>query len=751
MDENSTGPASRKTGSSELYGTFSRGNSPRTRSPDQGESVGNSGSVGAGEFNLKFLFRAALRHWRVMLLSLILGLLGGVIYIQSAVRIYEAEAVVEMNVRRPRVINDAAVFEDPGLGRDTDAIFNTRFEKFRSPAMEELAVREFLKRFPEPKSPDNPVSIGKFSLPPLIRDVTWRRDPSANIVRVSFLSPHPRFAANLVNVLSDCAGILMREENREQSDEAVKWLVSQVQEQREDLEAVEKKLADIRRDVQMDALQQQRDALGQAIISVSEEREKLISDLTARQTAYDFIAGMQEDSTNLDMPVGLPKGAQLNQLVSQWREAHDEFRLLAGRYTALHPDYRPAQEKEARARERLEGFIAFTVKEVQNDIHLLEKQVEQVNQRISAMKEESLDLEQRYTAGMQRVQRLEREKDAADTSYQTLLRRMEEARRAADENMAFTKVIRKAEIPMSPIRPRKPMAIIFSLLLGGAAGLLMTVTVELWTDKVETVSDLRSMSLKVLGIIPTQKKMDSRAELATIGLRDKFSPLIEIFSGINALLASDKYRDVSQVLLLCSIMPGEGKTVSTCNMAISSALNGARTLLIDGDLRRPQLVNIFAVDSEKPSLLDWLHRNSDSVGIEDLVSRNVVENLDIITSRPCKDIHPAKLLGRGSVGDLLNWARAHYDRIIIDSPPLGLVSDAQVWGNHADSLILVSRLGKTRRRALRHTLAQFDDSGIHLLGCIANDVPHSIEGLFGGAYGYGYGSSYGYDNARSTS
>ena len=227
-----------------------------------------------------------------MLLSLILGVFGGVIYIQSAARIYEAKAVVEMNVRRPRVINDAAVYEDPGMGRDTDAIFNTRFEKFRSPAMEELAVREFFKRFPESISENNPAGIGKFSLPPLIRDVTWSKDPSANIVRVSFRYHHPKFAANLVNVLSDCAGILMREENQALSDEAVKWLISQVEEQRESLEGFERQLANIREEVQLEAMQQRKETLGQAVISVSEERESLISRLAERRTVYDFVSDL---------------------------------------------------------------------------------------------------------------------------------------------------------------------------------------------------------------------------------------------------------------------------------------------------------------------------------------------------------------------------------------------------------------------------------------------------------------------------
>ena len=186
-------------------------------------------------------------------------------------------------------------------------------------------------------------------------------------------------------------------------------------------------------------------------------------------------------------------------------------------------------------------------------------------------------------------------------------------------------------------------------------------------------------------------------------------------------------------------MPGEGKTISACNLAISSALNGARTLLIDGDLRRPQLVNIFNLDEEHPSLLEWLSNGEQTLEHNQLVFKGIIDNLDVIVSRPLKEINPAELLGRGRLAELLDWARKNYDRIIIDSPPLGPVGDAQVLANQADSTIIVSRLGKTRRRGLKFALSRFREIDAYVLGCIANDVPHSLVGLFGGAEGYGYG------------
>ena len=699
---------------------------------------------GGGFFAPSNLFRMVIFHWKVVLAAVLFGALFGILYLQFTTPVYKAEAELEMNVRRPKVINNEAVFDDSML-RDEDVIFNTRFAKFKSPAMERLATIEYFKTYPDDLITEDGRGIGKYMLAAFIRDVEWNKDPKANIVRVSYYGGNPEFAAKLVNVLSQCAGLLMMQENRAQSDEAVKWLVSQVQEQRESLESVERALSKLREELQLDALEQRKQVLDQTLVSVSAEREILISTLATRQTVFGFVRELQGTDPNLEvLPPGLPKEDQLAELIQTWRAAHEDLLQAADRYTELHPEYRLAAEREVRARKRLDDFINLSAKSVQNEIELLGKQVKQVDTRINSMKDELLDLDQRLAVGMQQVQRLERERDAADTSYQAMLRRMEEARLSADENMAFTKVIREARIPSVPISPKKPSVLVVSVFLGGIAGSVLAVLCAFLTDKVTSISELKALHLNLLGIIPRQKKIDSRSELATLGLRDRFNPIVEAFAGINALISSDKFSSNTRVLQLSSAMPGEGKTIAACNLAISSALNGKRTLLIDGDLRRPQIVNVFAVPEEHPSLLAWLVANSKGAACSELVAQNVIDNLDIVISRPLIEINPAELLGRGGMGELLKWARANYDRVIIDSPPIGAVGDGQVLANYADSVILVSRIGTTMRRTLKFAIERFHEIDVPILGCIANDVSNSLVGMFDGAEGYGHGYGMGY-------
>jgi len=709
-------------------------------------SEGISSGLVAGKRNIldpMNLFQLLARRWLSVLLLAVAGGVLGFIYIQYAPRIYKAEAELEMNVRRPKVINSDAVYEDRSMMRDESIVFNTHFTKFKSPAMERLATAEYFKRYPEDEVSSGG-KIGKYMLSSLIRDVVWYKDSSANIVYVSYSSTDPEFAAKLVNVLTHCAGLLMMQENQAISDEAVKWLISQADEQRDELGEVEQKLAVLREDLQLDSLSQRKTTLNQTTILVSAEKEALVSKLEARKTVHRFVMELKDTDQNLEMlPTGLPKEERLNELIHTWRQAKEGLEQVAGHYTELHPEYRKAAKVEARAKEGLEQFIEMSSKAVQNEVDLLGKQLAQINQRLAAMERESIDLGQKVANGKQQLQRLEHQRDAADNIYQSMLRRMEEARLSADENMAFTKIIRIAEIPRIPESPSRSRVLITSVFLGIFVGCVLIILFSLGMDKIESVTDLKALGLHILGTIPTYKRVETRGELATIGLHDKFCHMIEIFAGVNALISSKKYDEKARVILMNSAMSGEGKTVASCNLAITSAMNGAKTLLIDGDLRRPQQSNIFSISEEHPSLLEWLMDDDSKLNHQALVSHGVVENLDVITSRPIKEANPAELLGRGRLAELLNWARLEYDRIIIDSPPLGAVGDAQVLANLADAVIIVSRVGKTRRRALRFSLSKFEEIDAFVFGCIANDVPHSISGMFKGAEGYGYSAGYG--------
>ena len=698
-----------------------------------GEPGGEEEEAG---IDLLKLIRILLRRWLTVLIFLVIGGLGAFLYIQQATPVYRAASEMEMSVRRPKVINSQAIYRDESSSaQDSDAIINTRFAKFRSPAMETMAVEEYRKRHPADEIPR--VQLVNY----MRRNVGWSKDRKANIVRVFAESPDPKFAAQLVNTLSYCSGALMIQENQAQSDGAVQWLNAQVEERRAALDKVEKQLGEIRANVKIDSLTQRKDALGRALGEVAAEKSAVEIRLASRKTTYDFVLEINREKVDFEkLPTGLPKEVEFNALVAKWRTARDELNAAAEVYTDEHPDFQRMQSEVSHTRQDVLSFIEVSAVAVKNEIRLWERQLAQLEKRVGSMEEQAAALELKLLSGEQRLTSLERQRDAADDAYRAVLQRTEQARMSADETTAFINVIREAEIPRNPIRPRKLMVLALGLMIGTGLGVLMAFLMEYWADRIELVSDLKDLGLNIIGTIPTQKKVESRSALATIGLKDKFSHVFEIFCGINTLISSPRYKDRTNVMLVCSVMPGEGKTISACNMAISAAMNDTKTLLIDGDLRRPRLANVFEISDDHPSLLEWLSSSDDSLDFTHLVNSEVHPNLDIITSRPSRQINPAELMGRARLEELIDWAREHYDRVIIDSPPIGLVGDTQALANQADSVIIVSRLKQTKKRALKFALGRLIELDATVLGCIANDVPHSLSGMFQGGGDYSYGS-----------
>ena len=178
------------------------------------------------------------------------------------------------------------------------------------------------------------------------------------------------------------------------------------------------------------------------------------------------------------------------------------------------------------------------------------------------------------------------------------------------------------------------------------------------------------------------------------------------------------------------------------------AMSGKKTLLVDFDLRRPRLGRMFGVISDTVSDRDRSRSLVDALAAEAPVSFDALpipsgyDNLELVVSRSSTQISPATVMGSDTLRQFFAWAREHYEHVVIDSPPFGLVSDALALGALSDSVILVCRPERSRYRAIRHALRSLLESGSRVLGVIVNDVDFKGGGSFGS---YHYARNYGYN------
>ena len=230
---------------------------------------------------------------------------------------------------------------------------------------------------------------------------------------------------------------------------------------------------------------------------------------------------------------------------------------------------------------------------------------------------------------------------------------------------------------------------------------------------------------------------------------NKYSQFAEAMAGHRNLLDSPRYQPISQAILLMSTQPGEGKTITSCSLAISSAQAGKKTLLVDFDLRRPRLARVWGLKIDlEHSFSHYLSAQSGR-DFEMLVNQSGVEHLDVIGSLPPDNVNPASIMGSQIVPDFFQWAREHYDRVIIDSPPFGIVGDVMTLASLVDSVMIMCCPDRTHFKPIQHAARSLGESGATVIGIIVNDVEMgSANSAFAPSghhgYGYGYGGYGGY-------
>jgi capsular exopolysaccharide synthesis family protein len=192
-------------------------------------------------------------------------------------------------------------------------------------------------------------------------------------------------------------------------------------------------------------------------------------------------------------------------------------------------------------------------------------------------------------------------------------------------------------------------------------------------------------------------------------------------------------KDGQKVIQISSASPGEGKSTTSANLAIAMAQSGKKVLLIDCDLRRPTLHHLLALPQEI-GLTDAL---LNEIEWRNAVRPTVIDNLSVMTAGLCPD-HPAELLSTAALGAIIKQARQEYDILLLDSPPILAVSDPCIISPHADGLLLVVRMKKTRRAAVQRVRETLAAHGVSVTGVVAN----GFESQAASDSGYDY-ESYG--------
>jgi capsular exopolysaccharide synthesis family protein len=324
-----------------------------------------------------------------------------------------------------------------------------------------------------------------------------------------------------------------------------------------------------------------------------------------------------------------------------------------------------------------------------------------------------------------------RDLEVEQMTYQKLTSLMAEEKIQVNIKNANARIIDKA-FPPREDRPSSPN--IFLNLAGGffggiIFGLGLVFAVALLDDKVKSVFDIEaSLGLPILGIIPKVKKLDSVSKSHIVNTTSN-NHVKENFRSMLSYLKINDHSKNSNVFLLTSTVPSEGKSFISSNLALSFAANGEKVLLLDGDLRLPNVAKSLQLENEA-GVLD--HINGEDT-IESYIFKEVYPNFDVLPSGG-KAKNPTAILNDSKFESMLLKLRDRYDKIVIDSPPLAAVSDSLNIVPLVDAIIYVIKYDTVKKSLANSCIRRLWESKTPVLGAVLNNVSLGLSTYYYSQY-----------------
>ncbi len=289
------------------------------------------------------------------------------------------------------------------------------------------------------------------------------------------------------------------------------------------------------------------------------------------------------------------------------------------------------------------------------------------------------------------------------------------------------------------IRPRPARNYGIALLAGLSVPAIVLLIISALNNKITSEEDFKRFSdLPVAGHI-----IHSIREYQTVVLTDPKSQVAETFRSLRTRLQFFTKETPSPAILITSSMPAEGKTFASLNLASACSLAGKKTVLVGFDLRKPRRYSDFNIGEDKGVSTYLIGRDP----LKDIIKDSGYENLYIIAAGPVPP-NPSELAASAKTKELISELKQMFDYIVIDSAPIGTVSDTFSLAAVADITIILVRHNKTIKSVLENTLTDARINGITGMSILLNDISRDSS-LYGyGRYKYGYGYGYEYSNGE---
>ena len=589
----------------------------------------------------------------------------------------------------------------------------------------------------------------------VILDLKKRTDAeqegSSNLINISFTSEEPKFAQKLANTVAQVYKDERVLEINRRTFEAKKFIEEQLKVIRKKLQDSEEMVREFREKNKLISLDAQTSSMLGQFNQANAAYEKALADRIKLQSVKRALNQAEvkplssSNSFYLEEASSLYKS--LNDKLVQTMLERDTLLLT---YTDQYPQVLELRKKIRETINAMRAQLSSQEKILDKAIRDLREKTESLDSQIKGLPEKGLELA-----------RLERNVKLNTEVYTLLEQKHQESLIKEAEKIEDVQIVRPALEPLIPINPPKTMETAFvGILMGLILGVVFAFIVETFDTSIVTIEEVEKfLGIPVLGVVPHVSPKEIRdslgeefADRMQDDMGERVSRLVSHFAPHSTL--AESYRALRtnlnfacregdiKTIIFTSATPREGKTTTVVNLAITTAQAGTKVLLVEADLRRPVISSLFGID-QTPGLTDVLLGNYEfkkavrtiedimmgRLNVDDILETPGIDNLHIIPSGTIP-LNPSELINSKTINDFVEWARSEYDVILMDLPPVLAATDAAILSTKVDGIVLVYRVGKISRNALKRAKAQLDNVKANVLGIILNGIRAEISSDF---------------------
>ncbi len=557
----------------------------------------------------------------------------------------------------------------------------------------------------------------------VFNNLTTTNDKTSTLVLLSYKDYNPQLCYDVLNTVSK---VFLENELLLKKNEALTSLTfidQQLEEKNKKLQEIEQQLQQYKSEKGITDLGTQSNLLFANITNIDRLKSENESKIKALDNLYTYVKSNSDMSKLSPSSVGI-NDPLLESLINDYQELLTKIQGLETAVSAPTPQLKALkQQLETKKQSLLENInsirsqTAVAGKQYQQEITKYQGEIAQMPEKEKGLIE------------------IQRQQQVTQQVYQYLLQKRQETLIATETAMPDNRVQDEPVVQTKPIAPVKLLIIAIALVFSFVVPASIVFVQNIARVTVSNRDDIDlGTTIPVLGVIGKMKGTDNNY----VSHNPK-SIVAECFRSIRTNIQLAETNNDKKVILITSTVAGEGKSYTALNLAVMFAIQNHRTLLLGFDFRKPRLFKEFGLKNET-GLSTMLQGKAK---LDEIIQHTNVDNLDLITAGPIPE-NPSELLGKSEVAQLFINLRGRYDYIIVDTPPIGVLSDAYVIMKYSDMNLYVIRENYSKRSFIQ-SLDELNREGkvwnMHIILNAAN-----LSRKFNANYGHyhGYSGKYRY-------